>query len=544
MSAPELAWQVVRDIGLHRIRHGNVGGAIENFTEASVRVSEDDESMLVLKARAQLEYFEPHSALETIRNAQKYPGNVLHCRALYETGDLELHLLASANGRRRQQPAGGHRQEDFTAEVDLGLSTFDCTLGDRAGASLLEYQNRFPEIVAEQRELRQRSADRSRWKILAEAGECDVISLLETVRKKPPLREQVRRRKNKQILGQIHLGRGWEDLMFIEELLPTGRYGLVVQLPQTRQSSQAMAQLVDECYTKVSGRVRLSQACFPMYSQRHGRFGPQSNHRRELYEIDELLKFRYRAYRAVYNQFDRMYELREKGKTKELLRYGGEVLDGFYKTTTIRVLPEKRKLVREVCNLIGLTILDGLRIPPRLMDAPPDRRLMLLFAVPPPKEALVVVPVFGDISSYRDPTEPDHDYLSYKSKVAELERRYQRVQYPIEHCLIDYQMARQHLLNGWLDDVKVMGNRMVDEAIACGSHLWQLIGLLTIAQAFCAQNNLEQLAMQLRAAAKLVHSRLPDERVAFFIEVSQKLNQDLLMKKLAQSLELERTLLA
>uniref|UniRef100_A0A182NZZ8 Uncharacterized protein n=1 Tax=Anopheles epiroticus TaxID=199890 RepID=A0A182NZZ8_9DIPT len=544
MSAPELAWQVVRDVGVHRLRHGDLGGAIESFTEAAPRVSEDDESILVLKADAQLKYGEPGPALATIRRARQYPGKLLHCRALYETGDLEGHLLAAGNGHRHQTPSGGHRQQDFTAQVDLGLSTFDCTLGERAGASLLEYKHRFAEIAAERRELCRRAADRPRWKVLAEAGECDVISLQETVRKEPPLRERVRRQKNKQILGQIHLGRGWEDWMFVEELLPSGRYGSVVRLPQTRKSSLAMAELVDDCYAKVSERVRLSQACFPMYSQRHGRFGPQSNGRREQHEIDELLKFRYRAYRTVYNQFDRMYELRGLGNTKELLRYGGAVLDSFYKTTTVRVLPEKGKLVREVCNLIGLTILDGMRIPPALMDAAPERRLMLLFAVPPAKEAAVVVPVFGDISTYRDPTEPDHDYLSYKSKVAELERRYQRVQYPIEHCLIDYQTARQHLLNGWLDDVKVMGNRMIDEAIACGSHLWQLIGLLTIAQAFCAQHNLEQLAVQLRAAARLVQDRLPDERIAFFIEVSQKLNQDLLMKKLAHSLELESTLLA
>uniref|UniRef100_A0A182SKN2 Uncharacterized protein n=1 Tax=Anopheles maculatus TaxID=74869 RepID=A0A182SKN2_9DIPT len=543
MSAPELAWQVVRDIGVHRCRFGHVGGAIDNFTEVAPRVSEDDESLLVLKAKAQLEYFEPGPALETIRKARKYPGNLLHCRALYETGDLEGHLLTSANGRRRQQPADGHRQQDFTAEVDLGLSTFDCTLGERAGASLLEYRHRFEQIAVEQQERRQRSAERPRWKVLAEAGECDVISVLETVRKEPPLRERVRRKKNKQILGQIHLGRGWEDWMFIEDLLPTGRYGPVVRLPQTKQSSQAMDRLVDECYTKVSARVRNSQACYPMYSLRHGRFGPQANHRRELFEIDELLKFRYRAYRAVYNQFDRMYELRDQGQTNELLRYGGEILNDFYKTTTVRVLPEKGKLVRELCNLIGLTILDGLRIPPCLMDAPADRRLLLLFAVPPAKEAKVVVPVFGDISTYRDPTEPDHDYLRYKSKIAEFERRYQRVQYPIERCLVDYQMAREHLLNGWLDDVKVMGNRMIDEAIGCGSHLWHLIGLLTIAKALCAQHNLEQLAVQLRAAAELVQSRLPDERIAFFIEVSEKLNRDLLMKKLGQSLLLERTLL-
>ncbi|XP_050069497.1 uncharacterized protein LOC126557682 [Anopheles maculipalpis] len=543
MSAPELAWQVVRDIGVHRCRFGHVGGAIDNFTEAAPRVGEDDESLLVLKAKAQLKYSEPTAALATIRKARKYPGNLLHCQALYETGDLEGHLLTSANGRRRQHPASGHRQQDFTAEVDLGLSTFDCTLGERAGASLLEYSHRFEEIAAEQRELRQRSVERPRWKVLAEAGECDVISVLETVRKVPPLREQIRRKKNKQILGQIHLGRGWEDWMFIEDLLPTGRYGPVVRLPQTRQSSQAMDQLVNECYTKVSARVRISQACYPVYSLRHGRFGPQSNHRREMYEIDELCKFRYRAYRAVHNQFDRMYELRDRGRTNELLRYGGEILNDFYKTTTVRVLPDKGKLVRELCNLIGLAILDGLRIPPSLMDEPPDRRLLLLFAVPPAKEAKVVVPVFGDISTYRDPTEPDHDYLRYKSKIAELERRYQRVQYPIEHCLVDYQMAREHLLNGWLDDVKVMGNRMIDEAIGCGSHLWQLIGLLTVAKALCAQHNLEQLAVQLRAAARLVQSRLPDERIAFFIEVSQKLNQDLLMKKLGQSLVLEHSLL-
>ncbi|XP_049286270.1 uncharacterized protein LOC125765312 [Anopheles funestus] len=543
MSAPELSWQVVRDIGVHRLRFGQVGGAIDNFTEAAPRLSEDDESVLVLKANAQLEYLVPNAALETIRKARKYAGNLLHCRSLYETGDLEGHLLASANGQRRQRPAAGHRQQDFTTELDLGLSTFDCTLGERAGASLLEYRHRFPEIAAEQQELRKRSADRPRWKVLAEANECDVISVLETVRKEPPLREQVRRKKNKQILGQIHLGRGWEDWMFIEDLLPTGRYGSVVRLPQTKPTSQAMDRLVNECYTKVSARVHQSQACFPMYSQRHGRFGPQSNHRREVCEMDELFKFRYRAYRAVYNQFDRMYALRAQGKTAELLRYGGDILHEFYKTTTVRVLPEKGKLVRELCNLIGLTVLDRLRIPPGLMDVRPEHRLLLLFAVPPAKEAKIVVPVFGDISTYRDPTEPDHEYLRYKGKIAELERRYQRVQYPIERCLLDYQMARQHLLNGWLDDVKVMGNRMIDEAIGCGSHLWQLIGQLTIAKALCAQHNLEQLAVLLRSAAKLVQSRLPDERIAFFIEVSQKLNQDLLMKKLGQSVELERTLL-
>uniref|UniRef100_A0A182ND23 Uncharacterized protein n=1 Tax=Anopheles dirus TaxID=7168 RepID=A0A182ND23_9DIPT len=545
MSAPELSWQVIRDIGVHRFRLGHVGGAIENFTETAPKVAEDDESLLVWKAKALLENADPTRALETIRSARQHPGSLLHCRALYGVGDLEGHLVAAANGERRQRPAGGHRRRHFTDELELGLSTFDCTLGARAGASLLEYRHRFGQIAAEQRERRQRSErDRPRWKVLAEAGECDVISVLETVRKELPLRERARRRKNKQILGQIHLGRGWQDWVFLEDLLPAGRHGPVVRLPQTQESSRAMAALVDEGYAKVSARVNHSRACLPMYSQRHGRFGDPSNGRREACEVDELLKFRYRAYRAVYAQFDRMGDWREQGRTVELVRYAGELLDGFYKTTTVRVLPEKGERVRELCNLTGLAILDGLRIPPGLMDATPEGRLMLLFAVPPAKEATVVVPVFGDISTYRDPTEPDHGYLRYKSKIAELDRRYQRVQYPIERCLIDYQMARQHLLNGWLDDVKVMGNRMIDEAIGCGSHLWQLIGQLTIARALCAQHNLEQLAVQLGAAADHVARRLSDERVAFFIQVAQKLNRDLLMKKLDQSLVLDRTLLA
>ncbi|XP_053671950.1 uncharacterized protein LOC128722136 [Anopheles nili] len=549
MSAPELGWQVVRDIGAHRFRMGNVGGAIDNFLEAAPKVSEDgDESLAVSKAKAELEFCEPQNALETVRKATNYPANLLQSRALYGTGELEQHLLASSNGQRRQRPVAGHRQQDFTAEVDLALSTFDCTLGTRAGASLLEYRHRFREIAAEQRELRERAGDRPRWKVLAEAGECDVISLLETVRKEPPLRERERRKRNRQILGQLHLGRGWEDWMFIEQLLPSGRHGSTVRLPQTRQSSRAMDELIDECFSKVSARVQNAQACLPMYSHRHGRFGPQSNHRRELFDLDELLKWRYQAYRAVYSQFDRLYELRERGRTVELVRFVGEALDGFYKTTTVRVFPEKSRVIRELCNLAGLTILDELRIPPSLMDAAPEDRLLLLFAVPPAKESQLVVPVFGDIATYRDPTEPDHGYLRYKAKIAELERRYHRVQYPIERCLIDYQMARQHLLNGWLDDVKVMGNRMIDEAIGCGSNLWQLIGLLTLARACCAQNNLEQLTVQLRLATELVESRLPDERVDFFIEVSQKLCREMLMKKLgtdrSQSLVLDRTVLA
>uniref|UniRef100_A0A182QIH8 Uncharacterized protein n=1 Tax=Anopheles farauti TaxID=69004 RepID=A0A182QIH8_9DIPT len=544
MSTTELSWQVDRDIGAHRLRLGHVGPAIGNFTNAATKVAENDETLRVWKAKAQLEYMEPVRALDTIQSARQYPGNLLHCRALYGVGDLEGHLVASANGQRRQEPPGGHRKHCFTDELDLGLSTFDCTLGERAGASLLENRHRFQQIADEQRELRRRSeGDRPRWKVLAEAGECDVISVLETIRKEPPLRERLRLRKNKQILGQIHLGRGWEDWTFLEDLMPAGRHGSVVRLPQTKESSRAMAALVHECYEKVSAGVKLSQACFPMYCLRFGRFGPQTNHRREVYDMDELLKFRYRAYRAVYKQFDRMYALRDRHRTVELLEYASKLLDGFYKTTTVRVLPEKGKWVRELCNLIGLTILDGLRIPPSLMDAAPDSRLMLLFAVPPAKETTVVTPVFGDISTYRDPTEPDHSYLRYKNKITELEGRYQRIEYPIERCLIDYQMARQHLLNGWLDDVKVMGNRMIDEAIGCSSHLWQLIGQLTIARALCAQHNLEQLAVALRAVAEHVTRHLPDERIAFFIQVSQKLNRDLLMKKANQSLVLDRTLL-
>uniref|UniRef100_A0A182IQJ5 Uncharacterized protein n=1 Tax=Anopheles atroparvus TaxID=41427 RepID=A0A182IQJ5_ANOAO len=530
MSAPELSWQVIRDIGVHKFRLGEVCGAIDSFNQASPGAGEE-EPLQAWKTKALLANSDPQRALEVAQKTLKYPGTLLHCRALYGVGELEQHLLASCNGKRRQQPDAGPRQRAFTAEVDLGLTTFEYTLGERAGASLLEYRHRFRQIAAEQQKLRQKADGRPRWKVLAEAGECDTESVLEMGRKETPLLEQVRRKKNLQILGQVHLGSGWEDWMFIEQLRSGGRFGSVVNLPQTKDSSSAMSALVEECYAKVSTRVKQAQTCFPMYSQRHGRFGPRSNQRRERFEIDQLLKYRYRAFRAVYNQLDHLTELRLQGRLGELLRFAGEILHDFYKTTTVRVLPEKGKLVREICNLVGLAVLDRLRIPPTLMDEPVEKRLLLLFAIPPAKESEVVVPVFGDIATYRDPTEPDHGYLRYKSKIAELERRYRHVQYPIERCFRDYQMAREHLVNGWLDDVKVMGQRMIDEAIGCGSHLWQLIGQLTIARAFCAQHNLEQLAVWLRTAGKLIASRLPDERLAFFIEVSQKLNRDLLMKK-------------
>ncbi|XP_052863477.1 uncharacterized protein LOC128270112 [Anopheles cruzii] len=535
MSTVELSWQVSRDTAVHRLRFGQVHGAIDHFAEALQATPSDGEArerVRVEKARAELAASGPARALETLAKPQNYPGTLVQCRALYDAGELECHLVAASNGHRSQRPTGGHRHRDFGTELDLGRSTFDHTLGERAGrASLLEYRHRFPAVAAEQRALREASDGRPRWQVLAEAGECDAISVQELVQREPPIRERARRAKNTQILGQLHLGRGWETWSFVREMRPEGRYGSIVNLPQTKDSSRAMAALVEDCYAKISAQVKQSQACYPLYSQRYGRFGPAAKNRRQWHEIDQLLKYRYRAYRAVYQQFDRMHELRDRGQSVQLFRFVGEVLRDFYKITPGRVLPEKGKLVREVCNLAGLAVVDGLRIPPTLMDEAPDERLSLLFAVPPAKEPIVVVPVFGDASTYRDPTAPDRGFLRYKAKLAELESCHQRAEYSIERCFLGHEMARLHLRNGWLDDVKVMGSRIADEAIACGSHLWWLVGQLTYARALCAQHQLEQLEPVLLAIGQHVHRSLPDERVAFFVELAQKLTRDSLARK-------------
>ncbi|XP_035773179.1 uncharacterized protein LOC118456476 [Anopheles albimanus] len=540
MSTVELRWQVVRDLAIHKLRFGQVNEAIETFTEALAVAppaptgDEDGESAKVLagKASAELAASTPDRAVDTLRKSgTNYPATLLRCRALYGVADLEQHLLTAANDQRAQGPPGGHRNRELEAEVDLGRSTFDAVLGDRAGASLLEYRHRFPQIKAEQRLRKAQTIDRPRWKVLAEAGECDVISVQETVRQEPPIRERARRETNSRILGQLYLGRGWKDWMFCKELRPDGRHGATVNLPQTPDSSSAMMALIEECCQRTSAFIKQSQARCPLYSHRFGRFGSPAKRRREWNELDQLLRYRYRAYRAVYRHLDHLHELRAARKSVQLFRYAGEILRDFYKITTVRVLPDKGQLVREICNLIGLTIVDGLRIPVTLMDEPAEKRLLALFAVPPAKETVTVIPVFGDISTYRDPTEPDHSFLRYKAKITELEGQYQRVQYPIERCFLDHEMARHHLHNGWLDDVKVMGTRMVEEAIGCGSHLWRLIGHLTIAKALCAQNNLEQLAKLLCEVAEFVSLSLPDERIAFFVELAQKLTQGLLNRK-------------
>ncbi|XP_049547994.1 uncharacterized protein LOC125959224 [Anopheles darlingi] len=547
MSTVELRWQVVRDLAIHKLRYGQVNEAIETFTEALAVAppastgDEDGESAMVRtgKASAELAASTPDQALETLRKSStNYPATLLRCRALYGVADLERHLLTAANGHRIQGPPGGPRNRALESEIDLGRSTYDGVLGDRAGASLLEYRHRFPQIETEQRIRKARAIDRPRWKVLAEAGECDVISVQETVRQEPPIRERARRDTNMRILGQLYLGRGWQDWMFCKDLRTDDRHGATVNLPQTPDSSVTMSTLIEECYDRTSTFVKQSQARSPLYSHRFGRFGPPANLRREWNELDQLLRYRYRAYRAVYRQLDRLHELRENRKAVQLFRYAGEILRDFYKLTTVRVLPDKGQFVREICNLVGLTIVDGLRIPATLMDEPAEKRLLVLFAVPPAKETVTVVPVFGDISTYRDPTEPDHSFLRYKAKITELEGQYQRVQYPIERCFLDHEMARHHLLNGWLDDVKVMGTRMVEEAIGCGSHLWRLIGHVTIARALCAQNNLEQLAKLLCQVAEFVSLSLQDERVEFFVELAQKLTQGLLNRKQDDELQL------
>ncbi|XP_039447380.1 uncharacterized protein LOC120426652 [Culex pipiens pallens] len=548
LSWPEECQHVIfRELGTHYIRQGQYTVATSNFAKAS-KANPGAVECHYRRSVAQFRNSELKDALASARaglaverdeqdlRGRDFDCSLQECKTAFELDRFEEHVKVASNS----SPAfGGHRLKDIQAEIRLAHRNYENALGDRAGPCLYQQRNRLKKIAVE-REAAAHVETRPSWKIKRDRKECDAVSVAEVVIKQPHIREKKRKEKNLKVLGQAYLNRGWKDLEFISSLRKGGAWEHTVNLSQAQESSKKLSDTIEKCYERVDSALISMQSRTPYSTYRNNRFGSAED--AKLSVMDTVFKARYQTYRDVLNQLDHMHELRKQGNLEMLRIYVGDVLWDYYQIKTERVFPDRYKYVNEVCNLVGLAITDGLQISPVLMDEPLKERLAVLFDLPIGKdEEEVVVPIFGDKSTYRDPAAPDYGYIAYKNRISRLEKRVPYSRYPIERAFLYHEMCRHHLDAGKLDETRIMARKVIDEATQSGSPLWKFLGVLAIVKADAQQMNLDRLVDSLEEAEEAVLP-LEDERLQHVVQVAKLVNNSLIKDKNAnrRSFEINR----
>ncbi|XP_058452882.1 uncharacterized protein LOC131431284 [Malaya genurostris] len=557
MSHLELSWpenvqhMIFRELGSHYIRQGQYRAAVGNLGKA-VTANPEAIDCHFRKSLAHFQNSDLTDALASVRRGlavvreesdprgEDFPCSLQECRALFELDQFEEHVKVASNRKRHFV---GHRLKDMEDEIQLGVRNYENILGDRAGPCLYRQRHRFKRIAGE-RKLGEQDNAKPAWKVKRDRGECDVMSVLELVIKHPHIREKKRQEKNLKMLGQVYLNRGWKDLMFLNSLRKDGAWEKVVNLAEAKESSKVLSDTVEKCFKRVDAAVMSLQSRTPFATYRSNRFGTME--KADSYTMGNILKHRYTTYREANNQLKRMRELRKRGQMIDLLEYIGDTLWNYYQIKTVRVFPDRYKFINEVCNLAGLAIVDSFQIPPTLMDEPLKDRLLILFNLPLIKEDdEVVIPIFGDKSTYRDPAAPDYGYIAYKNRITRLEKRVPYSGYSIERAFLYHEMCRHHLAASKLDETRIIARRVIDEATQSGSNLWKFLGVLALVRADCLQMNLEKLTDSL-AATREPLAALADERLNHLIYVATIFNKQLMAEKMDKrpSVEIARVKLS
>lgn len=191
-----------------------------------------------------------------------------------------------------------------------------------------------------------------------------------------------------------------------------------------------------------------------------------------------------------------MVRWREEGKLENLIKVAEHELGERFRVHSNKLIPRKGEFVIRICNYIALAHLDKLLNQKAPEDRSDDYRCLgKLFALKVSSTKSRVEYIFGDQSTYRDPTETAtmHTFMAFKKNTARLEERIaQTPMMDIEKCHLLYEMGRANLKQHLLDEGRNFGRQVV-EAAKNVSHLWGFLGYVLVVRADIMQKNFSKL---------------------------------------------------
>lgn len=247
------------------------------------------------------------------------------------------------------------------------------------------------------------------WKKLRQNGECDVLSVLDLANERVHLKTQLQQKFYHQLMAQVYLGRGSDDLFFLQNLLTDRRF-LLKQCTGTHDTLKAVA---TEAYDKTLMTMKMLHARRPLYTYRWTKYRTAdlaASHMKKL-----LFYVQAKNRQQAFAFLSRILMLHKAKKIHEMALLVEKVLSGFFMTLTVKTFPRKFEFIVEMCNLMGMTFVGDLRLDGQLFELAPQEQLVKLFAVPFQDDRDDDKPyVFGDRTTFNDPLKVDSSFLKYK----------------------------------------------------------------------------------------------------------------------------------
>ena len=222
----------------------------------------------------------------------------------------------------------------------------------------------------------------------------------------------------------------------------------------------------------------------------------------------------------MFNALEKMLKCREQGKFKKLIKIAEHELGVHYQIKSEKVMPRKNEFAMEICNLIGLAHFDQLKLPQNCDELSGLQVLASLVNVSIADKNAVVPYVFGNQSTYRDPSEPNTSFLIFKQQINCLEERLKYTSMAIEKCHLYHEMGKQNLKQNNYDETRIFARKVIDEAHAARSYLWEFLGRILICRADVKQKNFIKINDSLSVAKEMLDKSIgilsdPDLNEAF-----------------------------
>lgn len=278
------------------------------------------------------------------------------------------------------------------------------TIGDLAGACIVEQRKVIPRL-----EFKVENDKTPLWKKLSVKGECDVLSVLNLKSEELSLKNQIKKEFYDRMIAQIHLNRGWEDVFFLRELLANPNFNI----KQCKNTFGKLDSIAAEGHDKLMQRLRMLYSRKPIYTFRKLKYRKAEAALKHMQGL--LFHMQYQNRQTAFGHLDRIKQLRRKGQVNEFALFTQKVLSEFYLAMSYKAFPRKFEFVVELCNLLGVTYLQELKVPQDIMKMDLSERMFSLFAVPVPKDNVVEKTyIFGVKSTWNDPLKVDTSFLKYK----------------------------------------------------------------------------------------------------------------------------------
>lgn len=211
---------------------------------------------------------------------------------------------------------------------------------------------------------------------------------------------------------------------------------------------------------------------------------------------------------------------------KRLIEIAEHELGVHYQIKPNKIMPRKIEFTIEICNLIGLAHLDKLKLPENREQMDSLEQLAAIFNISLVNKHAVVPYVFGDQSTYREPSEADPAFLTFKENINRLEERMKFTSMSIEKCHLYHEMGKQNLRQNKYDETRSFARKVIDESHDAASTLWEFLGQILMCRADISQKNFFRTNESLQTALSMV-DKLQNPELKLVIEMALKVCQQI-----------------